>query len=238
MNRKYKSGTWKKTIKDKILHFIGFTIVFSVIFKDIADKELTKLLNANNQTIFTYNYTVGPEGFLLVIPAALLSILLVIVLVSFRDRFFPGVTTRKVMVLTLKLIKLLGKGVKLLALGIAYLIFMVVNLFSGGGGSSSSGGGGSYYGGGSSYYSGGSSSSGGGGSYSGGGSNHSDDNRALKNEAEWQARQKQKEADYALKHAKIQAAYNARTHHLTNRVNRAASKQREANEAAKRARNL
>lgn len=73
---------------------------------------------------------------------------------------------------------------------------------------------------------------------SGRSSNKSSDNRKLKSEAEWEARQKQKEANYAWKQAAKQGNYNDKTYHFDNSVNRANAKQREANEAAKRARNL
>ncbi|MFD1850768.1 hypothetical protein [Oceanobacillus bengalensis] len=222
MNSIYESRIWKKFGNGKTLHFIVYTWIFATIFNNIADKELTKLLNANNETIYTYNYSFGATGLILVIPAALLSLLIVIVLVKTRDRFFPRLTTYKVIVFLLKLIKLLWKAVSLLGAGVVYLAFIIASLFSDGGGRSSSGGG--------SYHSSGGAS--------GGVSNNSNSREELKKKSEWKARQLQKEADYAYKHAEKQAQYNIKSPHFKSRLNRADSKQIKANEAAKRARNL
>lgn len=222
MNSIYESRIRKKIVNGKTLHFLIFTWIFTTIFNNIADKELTKLLNANNETIYTYNYSFGVTGLILVIPAALLSLLIVIVLVKTRDRLFPRLTTYKVIVFLLKLIKLLWKAVSFIGVSIGYLVFIIAGLFYDGGGRSSSGGG--------SYHSGGGAS--------GGGSNNSNSREELKKKAEWKARQLQKDADYAYKHAGKQAQYNINSHHFASRLNRANAKQREANEAAKRARNL
>lgn len=59
-----------------------------------------------------------------------------------------------------------------------------------------------------------------------------------KESAEREARQKQKDADYAFKHAGKQARFNPNTIHMDNRLNRANAKQHEANKAAKKARNM
>ncbi|MFC0523646.1 hypothetical protein ACFFGV_08610 [Pontibacillus salicampi] len=223
-----KISSWKITVKRKgvtksvAIWFLAFTFIFTKILNNIADKELTKLLNTNNQTIYTYNYSVGPSGLLLAIPAALFSMLITIGLLKLRDRFFPSLTTLKVIVFLLKLIKLLGKGVLKLLVDVGYSVFVIPSIFSDSGSRSSSKGGGSPYR----------------GDVSGGGSSNSNNERELKNNAQWQARQKQKEADYAWKHAGKQAQHNVNTHHFNNRVNRANLKQHEANEAAKRARNL
>lgn len=222
MNSIYESQIWKKFINGKTLHFIVYTWIFATIFNNIADKELTKLLNANNETIYTYNYSFGATGLLLVIPAALLSLLIVTVLVKTRDRFFPKLTTFQVIVFLLKLFKLLWKAVSLLGAGIGYLVFVIAGIFSDSGGRSSSGGG--------SYHSNGGASD--------GDSDNSKNREGLKKKAEWKARQLQKEADYAYKHAGKQAQYNINSHHFNDRLNRANEKQRKANEAAERARNL
>ncbi|RIU94720.1 hypothetical protein [Oceanobacillus picturae] len=221
MNSIYLSRLWEKYGRVRTIHFIVYTWIFAILFNNIADKELTKLLNANNETIYTYNYSFGATGLILVIPAALLSLIIVFVLVKARDRFFPNLTTYKAIVFFFKLIKLLWKAMSYIGAAIMYLVFIIAGIFSDSGGRSSSGGG--------SYSS---------GRVSGRGSDNSNSRKDLKKEAEWKARQLQKDADYAYKHAGKQAQYNVNTHHFDDRLNRANAKQRKANEAAKRARNL
>lgn len=219
MNSLYESRIWKKFGNGKTLHFIVYTWILATIFNNIADKELTKLLNANNETIYTYNYSFGATGLILVIPAALLSLLIVIVLAKVRDRFFPRLNTRKVIGFLLKLVKLLWKAVSYLVAGIGYLVFMIAGIFSDGVSSSGRG-----------------RSSGGG--TSGGNSNNSNNKQKLKSEAEWEERKAEKEARYAWKQAAKQGNYNDKTYHFDNSVNRAKAKQREYEEAVKRNRNL
>ena len=222
MNSIYESRIWKNLSRGKTFQFLVYTLIFAAIFNNMADRELTKLLNVNNETIWTYNYSLGSTGLILVIPAALLSLLIVTILVKIRDRFFPRVTTYKVLVFLLKLIKLLWKAISYLVMGIVYLAFVIANIFSDKGERSSSGGVSSH------------SNRG----VSAGGLSNSNSRKELKKNAEWKARQLQKEADYAYKHAGKQAQYNINSHHFDSRLNRANAKQRKANEAAKRARNL
>ncbi|AIF45556.1 hypothetical protein [Virgibacillus sp. SK37] len=217
MNRIYESFRQMKFGSGKMWHFIVYTLAFANILNSIADKELTKLLNANNETIYTYNYSLGATGLIFLIPGALLSLLIVTILVKIRDRFFPNLSTYKVIVSLFNLTKLLLKAVRFLGNALFYIIIFIVAIFSDGGGRSSSGGG--------SYHSGGSSK-------------NSSIRKNLKKEAEWKASQLQKDANYAYKHAGKQAQYNINSHHFDDRLNRANAKQREANEAAKRARNL
>ncbi|AVR00293.1 hypothetical protein OBCHQ24_15185 [Oceanobacillus iheyensis] len=216
MNSIYVSRIWTKIGRIRTIHFIVYTWIFASLFNNIADKELTKLLNANNETIYTYNYSFGATGLILVIPAALLSLMIVFVLVKARDKFFPNLTTYKAIVFFFKLIKLLWKAMSYIGAAIMYLVFVIAGIFSDSGGRSSSGR----------------------GSYSSGGSDNSNSRKDLKKKAEWKARQLQKDANYAYKHAGKQAQYNVNTHHFDDRLNRANAKQRKANEAAKRARNL
>lgn len=119
----------------KTLHFIVYTWIFATIFNNIADKELTKLLNANNETIYTYNYSFGATGLILVIPAALLSLVIVVVLAKIRDIFFPRVTTYKTIAF---LFKLSWKAVVLLGAGIFAIALFLANFFSDGVGTSPS----------------------------------------------------------------------------------------------------
>lgn len=220
MNSLYESRIWRKYGNFKTLHFIVYTWIFATIFINIADKELTKLLNANNQTIFTYNYSLGATGLILVIPAALLSLVIVTVLVKLRDIFSPRLTTYKVIVFLLKLIKLLWKVISYILAWIGMLIFILAAFFSDSGSRS---GGHSYR------------SSGG---ASGGSSNNSIDKQKLKSEAEWAEKKAEREAKYAWKQAAKQGNYNDKTYHFNNSVNRAKAKQHEYNEAVKRNRNL
>jgi hypothetical protein len=220
MNILYESWIWRKFGNYKTLHFIVYTWIFASIFNNIADKELTKLLNANNQTIYTYNYSFGATGIILVIPAALLSLVLVAALVKIRDIFFPSLTTYKVIVFLVKMIKLLWKVVSYILASIGMLIFALAAFFSDSGGRS---GGGSYR------------SSGG---ASGTSSTNSIDKQKLKREAEWEEKKAEKEAKYAWKQAAKQGNYNDKTYHFNNSVNRAKAKQREYDEAVKRNRNL
>ena len=218
-------GKWKALIKGNLSLFLVLTIILTIVLNGFADKGLTYLLNINNQTIFTYNYSLGIFGIILAAPAAFFSIWIIKGALRFKERFLPPPVLNKLRTLflwcfslSLKLIKVLMKMAKYTAYLIMSLVFLIVALLSDGGSSR-----------------GGYSPSG--GSFSQG-SRNSNGKDNLKKEAEWQARQKQKEADYAQKQAIKQANYNMNTYHFDNRVNRANALQREANEAKKRARNL
>lgn len=213
----------KKNIKmdGKLLVFVVLTFIFTKLFNQMADNWLTQFKNQGNTSIFTYNYSFGLSGLVLIIPAAAVSLGITILLVKMRDRFFPSLTMRKSLTTTatisLKVIKIAAKVSFFFLKWMTYLIMAVVNSFS-----NSIGG------------------SGGGGSaprpsFGGGGGPSRKD---LKDEAQWQANRKQKEADYAWHQAKKQGQYNINTHHFDKRVHEAANLQRDANKAAKRARNL
>ena len=57
-------------------------------------------------------------------------------------------------------------------------------------------------------------------------------------DADFQSRRRQDEANYAKQQAVKQAEYNANTRHMKDRIDQANAKQREADEAERRARKL
>lgn len=65
--------------------FLTLTLILTFIFNNIADKGLNYIMNFDNQTIYTYNYSFGIFGLLLVIPAAVLSIWIINGLHSLRS---------------------------------------------------------------------------------------------------------------------------------------------------------
>ncbi|KGX89223.1 hypothetical protein [Pontibacillus litoralis] len=220
MHNTHNLQNWKEITKENALLFVVLTTILTIVLNRFADKGLTYLLNINNQTIFTYNYSLGISGIMLAIPSALFSIWIIKGALKFEERFLPAPILNKFgnlplwcFSLLLKLIKVM----KIMATYALYLVFVIAGFFADG-------------------------SSRGGYSPSSGsvslGSNNSNGRENLKEEAERQARQKQQEADYAWKQAQKQANYNINTYHFDNRVNRANALQREANEAKKRARNL
>ncbi|WP_382359203.1 cell envelope integrity protein TolA [Lentibacillus kimchii] len=193
-----------------------------------ADKGLTYLFNLNNESIYTYNYSLGFFGIFFVIPSALLGTLIVKGLLKLQNKFSSSETSDQLWFLSVpffeKLFKILGKGAHFAGkalLAVWRVVFTLIGTFVKAISPSSTRGGGKHTGG------------------LSGGPRHSGDNRKeVKKQAEFQARQKQKEADVAWKHADKQARYNVNTHHFDKRYHRADAKQKEANEASKKARNL
>ncbi|MUV37070.1 hypothetical protein JNUCC1_00876 [Lentibacillus sp. JNUCC-1] len=213
----------KAIIKGNALLFTVLTIFFYKTVSNAADQGLTQLLNMNNESIYTYNYSFGMTGLLLIIPAALFTLLIIKGLLLIKNKFKPSANPHELGFPTLSqvwtLIKLLGKAFLWIFSAIGLFIFWLASVLSPG-------------------------SSGGGGASSGRGAvggrpSAPVDNSNLKREAEFQARQKQKEADYAKRQLGKQLGYNAGyAPEVNKRLNRANAMQREANEAAKRARNL
>lgn len=232
--------TWKEIVSRKKVQLAILTLILTLALIKTAEIGFSSMMNDRANSIFEYHYTLGSKGVVLAIPAALFSLLAMRLWL-----FTKGVTmnssaykrvrgsrqlTRdgelfKTLNISWLIISTISSGIwKVmrgagLALGymFGWAIFIVGALSSGGGGGSSGSGG-----------------------YSGGGAPVSTgrSRNDVKKDADWAARQMQKDADNAWRHAGKQAQYNANTHHFDSRLNRAKTLQREANEAAKRARNL
>ncbi|WP_068676034.1 hypothetical protein [Oceanobacillus sp. Castelsardo] len=334
MGNKY-SWTVKEIVKGKTIPFLVLTLLLTKILNDVVNNGLTYMMNIDNSSIYTYNYSIGLLGILLAIPSALLSILVIkgflrlkgfisrspsngaeamkanrmlgqeksfkwysvygIVLGYFFLQYIgmrlityisqkymddyvvlPLISTIVVLAITFflvilinkfmikitntnkevlhdieqgmydskfksakdkdEIIEILGKGkagsvkgallylllkrsliktVKAVVLAVWGAIMALVAIFSPSGGGSSSGGRAAF-----------------------GGSSSSNDKQKAKDEAHWKAKQKQKEAAYAWKHAGKQAIYNPNTHYTDEKLNRAMRMQHEANEAKRNARDL
>ncbi|QDI92323.1 hypothetical protein EPH95_14915 [Salicibibacter halophilus] len=221
MNNPYDSGKVSGKSKKLQLPLIVLTAIFTIIFIYVADRGLTFLLNIGNESIYTYNYSLGIFGLILVIPAVLLSLGIIKgldkngylnPLLAFLEKAIP-----KMAKLLTKLFKITVKAVIFTVKGIALLVMLIVNSISPSSGSHGSRG----------YFPSGRAISEG-----------SNNKQESKKEAQWQAKQKQKEADVAWKHAKDQAEYNPNTIHMDKRLYRANAKQREANAEAKKFRKL
>lgn len=68
------SWTAKEIVKGKTISFLVLTLLLTKILNVVLNNGLTYMMNIDNTTIYTYNYSVGTLGILLAIPAALLSI--------------------------------------------------------------------------------------------------------------------------------------------------------------------
>ncbi|MEK3936660.1 hypothetical protein MKY41_15195 [Sporosarcina sp. FSL W7-1349] len=198
------------------------TVILTKISNKGVDNWLSHIANANNQTFYTYHYTLGINGLILAIPSAIVSIFLVKGALKLEERYLPspilsrfnafGIWCFKIL---LKIGKMLIKIGGVLVLGFFWIIHAITGKFEiGKGGSSFSGHSVRHN------------------------SNSSYDRETLKKEADWEARQKENEARYAWKHANDQRRYNKDTYHYNYRVNRAKAMTHEANKAKKRARNL
>lgn len=224
MKNMINSWSGKEIIKANTVPFVLLTFIFTVVLNKLGDNGLTYLLNiTQNQTLYTYNYSFGVAGVIFLIPASLFSVWTIKVSLRFKKRFLPPPVLDKIRTafsIIFVVFSFLLKIFKMLMKVIVFLVFIVFDIIM----------------------SGGRTRSGEGRSYSGSTTrcspNNSNDKRKEKGNAEWVARQKQKDADYAWKYANKQARYNANTSHFDNRLNRAHLKQHEANEAAKKARNL
>lgn len=235
MDKSYNSWTWKEIIKGKTLIFLVLTVIITVILNNIADKGMTYLMNKDSQTMFTYNYSLGINGIILVIPGAFSSIFAIKAWLRLKSRLIRspmaekiglsktlenGISSknrRSVSLFLQKSIQMLWKVLKYTFLAGFYLIGLIVNFLSSGFNSSGRSRRRSSY---------------------GRRSSNSNGRRKLKSDAKFEARRKQKEADHAWNHANKQANHNINTPHFNNRVHKANSKQRDANEAAKKARKL
>lgn len=213
---------WREILKSRKFPFLLLTISLTVILNNVGDKVLTRLMATDDPVFFTYNYSLGTLGIILLIPAVFFSIWIIKGLSKIDFGFLSSPIAIKISKFVISsftmFFKILFKLLKFLGYAFIVLIFAIAAMLSGGSGSSS-----------------GSSSSGG---YASPRPTNSNGNKGLKKDAQFQARQKQKEADHAYRYAGKQARYNINSHHFDSRVNHANSKQHEANEAGKRARNL
>lgn len=219
----YNSWSGKEIIKSNTIQFVLLALFFTIALNKLGDKGLTYLLNSTqNQTLYIHNYSLGIVGLIFLIPASLFSVWTIKGLILFKKRFLPPPVLdkiKKVLSVMFVVFSFLLKVFKMLMKAIMYLGLFIIAIISSGGSTSGQG---------QTYRS----------SAPNWSPNYTNDRRKEKEKAEWEARQKQKDADYALKYADKQARYNANTTHFDNRLNRALLKQQEANEAAKKARNL
>lgn len=222
MNFKYRLGVWGEFIKHHLLLVALLTIMLTKISNKGVDNWLSQIANSNNQTFYTYHYTLGINGLILAIPSAIVSIFLIKGALKLEERYLPspilirfnafGISCFKIL---LKIGKMLIKVGGVLVFVFFRIIHAITDMFEiGTSGSSSSGRSVRHN------------------------PNSSYDRNTQKKEADWEARQKEKEAKYAWKQAFKQGQYNKDTHHFDYRVNRAKAKTHEANKAKKRARNL
>src|SRR5690625_184176 len=69
--------TVKNILKGKTILFIIITLILTKVFYETANKALNLYLNQfNNHSIYTHNYSFGKYGLILIIPAAIITILI------------------------------------------------------------------------------------------------------------------------------------------------------------------
>lgn len=255
----FSPWTMQNVIKGKLFQLIVLTWTFTYLLNTGTNKLMTYQMNKDMESIFTYNYSLGLLGVIYAIPAALFSIWIIKITLGLADRFSQTNFAAKLsmigdklapmgrkmgisdffyidyadsdkwstsFILPARTVKLLIQTiltiVKWITNGLFAVALFLVVIFGGRDRTSTRK----------------STYSGGGTSYNGGSSSHSNNMEKVKSDANWGARQKQKEADYAWRQAAKQGRYNSNTHHFGTSVNKADSIQREANAAKKRARNL
>lgn len=241
MTKNRKKTTLKETIKAMPVPFVLLTLVLTVALNKLADYGLTQLLNKNNDhPLYTYQYSLDGElGFLLVIPAATLSIFICKWILSFKKQTKNASATdnnkhvhqvhavhepTKSSSERTKRVKKVSKVAWSILLAIVTILFKVthsiVNSMNKSIGRNVE-----------------STMTGWMSSINSALDENAADKKA-KEEARFQADQKQKDADYAWKHTAKQWNYNSNTHHFDEKFNRAQRKQREADEARKEERKL
>src|SRR5690625_4935544 len=69
--------TVKNILKGKTILFIIITLILTKVFYETANKALNLYLNQfNNHSIYTHNYSFDKYGLILIIPAAIITILI------------------------------------------------------------------------------------------------------------------------------------------------------------------
>ena len=78
--------TVKNILKGKTILFIIITLILTKVFYETANKGLNLYLNQfNNHPIYTHNYSFGKYGLILIIPAAIITILILKLYVKMRN---------------------------------------------------------------------------------------------------------------------------------------------------------
>src|SRR5690625_3981248 len=78
--------TVKNILKGKTILFIIITLILTKVFYETANKALNLYLNQfNNHSIYTHNYSFGKYGLILIIPAAIITILILKLYVKMRN---------------------------------------------------------------------------------------------------------------------------------------------------------
>lgn len=245
MNNFFNSMTIRSIVIGQMFYFIVLTWGFFKAMTFFSDKGLSYFLNLNNDSIWFHHYSLGPLNMIYIIPAALISMLLIYVALIVFYKFMNSRAVRKLAPFANKyrFFKFFqieraeqGKWYSsfLFPIKVTKLVFIIVaaafgaviaGIFAIAAFLSSSV----------------SVNSGRSSHYVETYNNDSDaayNKKKLKKEANFQATQKQKEANYAAEQARKQAAYNMNSPHFDKRLNVAEQKQREADATAKRARNL
>lgn len=85
MKKNISTWTMIDIVKGKTLPFIILTILFTKIMNDVANKGLNYYLNSfNDHLLYTYQYSFGKYGLILVIPAAFVSIWIIKIFLMLR----------------------------------------------------------------------------------------------------------------------------------------------------------
>lgn len=248
MESKSQKWTLTETIKGNPIAIILLSFIFTKALNEVVEYGLTYYLNSNNDhPLYTYNYSLGKFGIILAIPAALLSIWIVKIFTRFKkaplqlpmdgskqsnrienhnfnieqQNLVHSVQENvnhpqqeNVLVKRSKIILKIWLKILVFTLRVIYAI--VNNIFKFIGNSVRS-------------------------TLSRclsniGGTIRADYNRKkAKDTANWNARQKQKEANHAWRQAAKQGNYNPNTHFFGEKVNAAKRKQREADRAKRNA---
>src|SRR5690625_7066300 len=78
--------TIKNILKRKTILFIIITLLLTKVFYEFANKGLNMYLNQfNDHPLYTHNYSFGKYGLILIIPAAIITILILKLYVKMRN---------------------------------------------------------------------------------------------------------------------------------------------------------
>lgn len=230
MNGQGERLSIQELIRLHSFQFYFWLISLTLIMNVVANKWLMYVANSRIDSVFTYNYSFGKVGVILLIPAFIITVLLIkgwnkIIYseigakIGLRKVFEEnGLAVRGaygsakgIAYIVPRIFKVGFRTIKYSAWALLAIAFFLVAISSGGTSSS------------------GSSSS------SGGYASSGNSNRKAKEDADWKAKQSRKDANHAIKHAVKQARYNPNSHHLDSRINRANSKINDANDARRHA---
>lgn len=128
------SWTVKNIVKGKSILFVIITLILTKIFYELANKGLNVYLNqSNDHPLYTPNYSFGKYGLLLIIPAAILTIIILKIYIKIRNKPYQNesdLSPANVRNFKDKITSVLSSKISkyvLILIGVIFLIFFIIN---------------------------------------------------------------------------------------------------------------